>query len=105
MSALLEQAQAHLAVIDQERVLLLDRLENLRMGNGHFVRPVAGLAQHQPDLLAFPEHARTALQGAQPDLGSLQVDQDADRAVLRLRQGAQIAMHAPQADRAACGSY
>ena len=93
---MLQQAQAHLAVVDQQRVLLLDRLEDFRMGDGNFIRLVAGFAQHQPDPLAFLQQARAARQGAQPDLGTLQIDQDAD--------GPALDLAAARADRHACAA-
>ena len=93
---LAQQAQAHLAIIDQQGVLLLDRLEDLGMRNRHLFGLVAGLAQHQAYALAFGQHARAAGQFAQPDFGALQVAKDADGPSHVFGQLAQVGMHLGQ---------
>jgi hypothetical protein len=77
-------------------VLLLDRLEDFRVRDRHFLRLAALFAQHQTNAFTLLQHARTAQELAKPDLGTLQVAEDADRPLDLLRQGAQISDHLAQ---------
>ena len=82
-------AQPHLAVVDQQDAVGLGRLEDLRMGQGHALRRTRRLVHVEAQLLASLQRHRPLGEGAQPELGALQVHQNGDGMPVLLLQRAQ----------------
>jgi hypothetical protein len=84
-----DDAQPHLAVVDQQDAVGLGRLEDLGMGQGHALGRARRLAHVEAQLLALLQLQRALGESAQPELGALQVHQDGDGMLVLLLQGAQ----------------
>ncbi len=77
--------QTQLAVVDQQRVARLDGGENFRMRQLHALGVAGRRIGIEREILALVDFRRAVLEGAEPQLRPLQVDQNADRpAVLGL---------------------
>ena len=71
--------QAQLAVVDEQSIARFDGDKDFRMRQLH-ARGVAGRRVGvENEVLAFVDLRRAVLEGAEPQFGALQIDQDADR--------------------------
>jgi hypothetical protein len=70
--------QANLAVVEQQRVAGPDALEDFRMRQVHALRVAGRGVRIERERRAVVEHGRAAGERSDPQLRSLQVDQDAD---------------------------
>ena len=71
--------EAHLAVVDQQRMAGRDRRENFRMRQVGALCIARGRIAIEHETVALRHHGLAADEGAEPQLGTLQIDQDADR--------------------------
>ena len=75
----LGRRQAHLAVVEQQRVAGLDRLEDLGMRQVHARDAARRLVGIERERRALRQHHRAAFELPDAKLRALQIDQDADR--------------------------
>src|SRR5690606_13726482 len=76
-----DHAHAQLAVVEQQGVSRLDRLEDLRMGQEHALGRADVLVRVEAEQAAFAEKDAAAFDLADAELRPLQVAQDADGAL------------------------
>ena len=83
-------AQPHLAVVDQKKSAGLGRLEDLGMGQGNAPRRRRCGVEVEAQLLAHRQLHRPLGEGAEAELGPLQVHQDGDGMLVMLLERAQL---------------
>ncbi len=71
--------QPQLAVVDEERIARLDRGKDFRMRQLHALGVAGRRIGVEHEVLTLVDLGRAVLEGAEPQLRALQIDQDADR--------------------------
>ncbi len=85
-----DDAQADLAVVDQQQAVGLGGLEDLRMEQGTRLAVPGRRIHVEAQLLALLQLHRSLGEGAQAQLGALQVHQDRDRVLVFLFERAEL---------------
>ncbi len=84
-----DDAQPHLAIVDQQQPIGLGRLEDLWMRQRHALDGARRLVHVEPEILALLQLDGPLRHRAQSQLGALQVHQDGDRVLVLLLQRTQ----------------
>ena len=85
---LLDDAHAELAVVEQQRVPRLDRLEDLRVRQKHALGPCRASRRVEAEDGPCRQLDAPAVEIADAELGALQIGEDADRMAMARRAGA-----------------